>query len=77
MATLLGINKCATGKRIAKLMEDKEYTCEAMAFDIGASATTVRDWRQGRTIPTLLSIVKMAQVLECGIDDIVCLGKEA
>lgn len=60
-----------SGKRIRGLREDKGYTQEKLAEEIGMSQKTIAAIEKGKKGTTIDTLVAMADVLESSLDYIV------
>ena len=65
------INRIRTGDRIRYLVEKKGLKQREVAKACGLESTrTVRHWFDGDRIPGIDALVRLADLLEVGIDDL-------
>jgi len=57
---------------LKKLRQNAGLRVEEVAASLGVAYSTVRNWEQGRTIPTLgiFQTQKLAQMYNCTLDDL-------
>jgi putative transcriptional regulator len=63
---------------LKQLRQNAGLRAEEVAATLGVAYSTIRNWEQGRTIPTLgiFQIQKLAQMYECSLDDLASAVKE-
>ena len=78
MSELPKIDKKRTGETLKSLMKKRKYNAFTLSRDLGLGSTTnVYKWTQGAILPNADSLVKLAYLLKCDINDIIVLeGKE-
>lgn len=60
------------GKRIKEFKKSKHIRNEEFCEKIGISTTFLWDLENGNKNPSLETLVKIANVLECGVDSLLC-----
>lgn len=60
---------------LKNLRMSKKLTQKQLAERLGVERTTVSMWETGNSSPSLEILKKIAQVLECSIDELVKEGK--
>ena len=55
-------------RRNAKDRNGKRYTQESFAESFGVSVDTVKNWEQGRTAPSIDTLIELCDFFECDID---------
>jgi transcriptional regulator with XRE-family HTH domain len=60
----------AMGQRILELRDAAGLTQEALARKAGVGLDAVRNWEKGRRTPGLDMAVKLADALECTLDEL-------
>ncbi len=53
-----------------------EVSISKLATQIGSDRALVSGWENGRREPTVASLVKLADALECSIEDLVLRGED-
>ena len=72
-----GLDKVATGNNIKRLMRKAgKNTFDVMMGLHLTSASTIYSWTQGKFVPNADSLVKLAQILNCTVDEILVLEEE-
>lgn len=61
--------------RIMNLLNERRLTAKSMCESLGFSASTVTEWRRGRSSPTVKQIIAMAQFFDV-TTDFILLGRE-
>ncbi len=70
------INVEATGEKIRKLMKTKKldtYTLSQMLEM--RSTTSIYAWTQGRVLPNTTNLVRLSQIFDCKIDDLIVMNE--
>lgn len=57
------------GKRISELRRKKGFTSEQLAYENGISKGYLSDLENGKRLPTLLMLAKIAKALGVGLKD--------
>lgn len=52
------------------LREKKDYTQSALALEVGVSQQSVAKWEAGKALPRGETLIKLAAVLSCSIDEL-------
>lgn len=72
------VDRKMTGRRINNLMLDRGFSVlrlqDLMELE---SAQSIYKWLAGDTIPTVDKLVKLSQIFDCSIDDIIVTKKVA
>lgn len=55
-------------ERLAELLAEKEMKSEAFSQNAGLAGASVRSWLRGDSLPTLSSVVKIADFFSCSVD---------
>ena len=55
--------------RLQQLMKRKSISQEWLSKHIGASERTINNYLSGRSIPSFTTVVKIANVMNCSVDD--------
>ena len=77
MEELKGLDKVATGKNIKRLMRKSGKDTFALMVGLHlTSASTIYSWTQGKFVPNAESLVKLAQLFDCTVDEILVLEEE-
>lgn len=58
------------------LRRQKNLTQEQLASKIGIPQPTYRTYENGRYEPSIKTLVKLSQILECSVDDILIIDKK-
>lgn len=56
---------------IKSMREAKNMTQAALAKWVGVTQASVAQWEIGKTGPTYAKLLKIAEILECSVDDLV------
>ena len=56
-------------KNLKRLMKEENITQEELANEIGVSRAIVSRYTIGQSIPSFLTVVKMADVLFCSVNE--------
>lgn len=71
------IDKVNTGENIRRLMRKARIdTFDLMMKLHLTSSSTIYSWTQGRVTPSAEALVKLAQIFDCSIDEILVLEGE-
>lgn len=66
------IDMTATGKKIERLMREREITVTELTCRMGfATTNAVYKWLRGETLPTLDNLVVLSSILEVAMDEII------
>jgi len=57
-------------KNIATIVRSSSKTQMQIASEMGVSNQTITDYVLGNSVPTVFTLVKLCQVLDCNYDDI-------
>ena len=57
--------------KLRGLRAERRMTQEELAASVGVSSDSVSKWESGRYMPTLLTTVRIADVLNCSLDHLV------
>ena len=77
MGKLNKIDKINTGENIRRLMRKARIdTFDLMMKLHLTSSSTIYSWTQGRVTPSAEALVKLAQIFDCSIDEILVLEGE-
>lgn len=49
----------------------KEYTQEQVAESLGVSRQTISNWENGKSLPDIISIIKMSELYDISLDELV------
>ena len=60
----------AFGEKLAMLQEKNFETNYRLAKSIGVHQTTVAKWREGKTLPRLAHLHKLAEHYNCAVGDL-------
>lgn len=55
----------------ARIRDEKKMTDYAVAKETGIGATTLFDWKSGRSTPKIDKIIKIARVLDVDVSEII------
>ena len=58
--------------KLRKLREERKLTQEDLANMLNVGRTTVTLWEIGKNKPRADTLIKIAHVLKCSIDDLLC-----
>lgn len=64
-------NKAKSVNRLAIKRAEKKMTQSQLAEKAGCSQRDVSRWENGRVTPSAASLKKLAEALECKVDDII------
>ena len=71
------VDKFETGENLRRLMRKAGLTTLNMQYHLRLSSpSSVYAWRQGRFLPNVENLVKISQILNCDINDIIVLEGE-
>lgn len=56
-------------KNLTRMMKEDHRTQEELAYAIGVSRTMVSRYMTGQSIPSFTTVVRIAEVLFCSLDD--------
>lgn len=59
------------GKSIKKIREEKNITQEALAEKLNVTRQAVSNWETGKTQPDIDTIIKISEVLEVSVEEII------
>ena len=77
MGELKKIDKVNTGENIRRLMRKARIdTFDLMMKLHLTSSSTIYSWTQGRVTPSAEALVKLSQIFDCSIDEILVLEGE-
>jgi putative transcriptional regulator len=64
---------------LKELRQRTGLRAEDVAAEIGVAYSTIRNWEQGRTVPTLgvFQMQKLTQLYECNLDELAQAVREA
>lgn len=71
---MLTVNRRATGQRIKKLIKEKGLKYRQVAEMMDTNERVVQSLTQGRHMPSINTMAKLIQILDCGFDDLICLS---
>lgn len=77
---LPNIDKKKTGDNLKRIMDSRKIDVYTLSQKLGLRSTTsVYYWQQGRFLPNLDSLIKIAYILSCDVNDIIATedGKNA
>ncbi len=58
------------GEKINELRKERNLTLAQLAKKSGISAVTVTNWKRGKTVPQLVALKKVADVLKCDFEEL-------
>ena len=58
------------GKRIKKLREDNNKTVKEVALNVGVSESTYYNWERGVKVPTIDSLINLAEIYSVSFDEL-------
>lgn len=58
------------GKRIKKLREDNNKTVKEVAMNVGVSESTYYNWERGVKVPTIDSLINLAEIYSISFDEL-------
>lgn len=59
------------GFNLKSIMNEWGINQEQLAFEVGVDRTTINRYLNGRCMPTIKSIINLADVFECSTDDLI------
>lgn len=68
---MAAINMMATGQRIHDLRVQKGTTIKEIQNACGVTSTSVCNWQNGRSMPTIDNLVILASLWDVRIDDLI------
>ncbi len=57
--------------KLKDLMKQKRWSCVTLGKEIGRHRATVWNWVNGRNEPSLAEVVRLAEVLEVSVEEVV------
>ena len=75
--TIHGIDMDATGKRIAKFIDNSGLTDKVLSNIMDLSVQSINKWRHGYCLPDMENIFILCQILGIGVEDVLVPRKEA
>lgn len=61
---------------IKKVRESKNMTQTELAYKLGISRTTISMWETGDSLPRADKLIKLAEILNCTVDELLKNNKE-
>lgn len=59
-------------ENLKRIIADKGMTATQVAEKVGVCVSTLSTWESGKYIPTLFNAFLLSEVLEVGLDELVC-----
>lgn len=63
--------------RLRQLREAAGLTQIQLALRVGVTQGTIANWERGARLPQLENLVRISNILGCGVDELLGLGAEA
>ena len=57
--------------KIKEFRQKNNYTQRYVAYKLGVSQQSVDKWEQGKSIPNIVHLVKLAKLMQCSVDELV------
>ena len=57
--------------KIKEFRQKNNYTQRYLAYKIGVSQQSVVKWEQGKSIPNIVHLIKLAHLMQCSVDELV------
>ena len=57
--------------KIKEFRHKNNYTQRYIAYKLGVSQQSVVKWEQGKSIPRIVHLVKLANLMQCSVDELV------
>lgn len=51
-----------------KLLNERKISAKKLSEDTGISTGNISDWKSGRSMPTALKLIQLANYLDCSVD---------
>lgn len=67
---MLRIDTKATGKKIYDKIMESDYSPQTIAIQLNVSTSTPYYWFEGKVFPKLATLVNLAHILDCTVDDL-------
>ena len=62
--------------KIKEFREKNNFTQRYVAYKIGVKQQSVVKWEQGKNYPNVLHLIKLCELMQCSIDELVSSIKE-
>ncbi len=57
--------------KIKEFRLKNNYTQRYIAYKLGVSQQSVDKWEQGKSIPNIVHLIKLANLMQCSVDELV------
>ena len=57
--------------KIKEFRQKNNYTQRYVAYKLGVSQQSVDKWEQGKSVPNIVHLVKLAKLMQCSVDELV------
>jgi len=57
--------------KIKEFRKENNYTQRYIAYKVGVKQQSVVKWEQGKNIPNILHLIKLSELMQCSIDELV------
>ena len=63
-----------TGEKLQNLRKENNYTQEELADILGVSRQSVSKWEMGISLPSLIFLEPLSEILNCSIEELLCIN---